>query len=316
VLAPDALDIDEQVAEHSGRVEIRELADRRKALQRRCDALYETMCLMAALFVLATESTSEDVGRVLNSMGFSVTPPPMPVLDWDAVAKVVASMFGLMLLVNAAYALFNWLIGFGPWILPGGSEAIRPQVIRYALLFTIAYAAVMIVAIKLKRKWHQDEEFDSRRPENLMVALIVYAVSLICFSVPLSWYIRHAWSMAPLLFSANQGVLGYFTGLYVDRAIKRQGISPTAAAWHGFLQLCVTAIAMTAYPPPYLEAVQDPLRFSYVIVFTAAQSGVSGFLIGLLFQLFYVREASGPGRSGAGAPARASAPAGAPLAAT
>lgn len=158
----------------------------------------------------------------------------------------------------------------------------RTSVVRFALLFTVVYSAIIIIAIKLKRKWHRADEPDPDRPENLIIGLISYAASLLAFSIPFGIYLRGGMTIAPFLYAINQGILGYFIGVYVDRSLKHQGISLVVPLWQGALQLAVILIATIVTPLPNLGS-QNEL---YASAFSAAQSFLSGFLIGVLFQYF------------------------------
>jgi hypothetical protein len=272
-------DIDDFLSHNLGDPNLSELSERREQLQRKCDAIFETICLLTALSVFATESTPEDIDNTLTEMGFTVYVERVPILDWDAVARIVGSMFFLLVLVNAAYFLFSYSFSMNT-LMPN-----RPSVVRFALLFTVVYSAIIIIAIKLKRKWHRADDPDPDRPENLIIGLISYAASVIAFSIPFSIYLRGlsgGITIAPFLYAINQGVLGYFIGVYVDRSLKHQGISFVVPLWQGALQLAVILIATIVAPLPNL----GPQNELYASVFSAAQSFLSGFLIGVLFQYF------------------------------
>ena len=194
-------------------------------------------------------------------------------------ARVIGSMFLILLVANAAYVGLAYLRGMGA---EGVLTPNRARVIGYSLTFTLNYSVVMILAIKLKRKWRHEGVPSFDRPENLLIALAAYAVSLL-FTVPFSLYLRGEFTIAPFLFASSQAVLGYFIGIYVDRVGRSAGISFTAAAWQGALQLAATLIAFLGAPPlpgPMLSFL-DVLSFS---AFVAIQSALSGFLIGVLFQ--------------------------------
>ena len=282
-LVPDTeTDIDGFIADNPRKPGVRELSRRRHDLQTRCDRLYETMCLLAALLVFATQSSQEDVDSALAKMGFTVSVPRIPVLDWDVVARVTGSMFTLMILFNAAWALFTYLIDLGA---QGALVLDRTRIVLFALQFTVIYSLVMVVAIKLKRKWRSEDESDQNRPENLLIAVMAYAGSL-CFLIPFSLSIRHELTVAPFLFAMNQGALGYFVGLYLDRAPRSSNISYTLAGWQGLVQLTISLIAFTLSPPlPNIQL--TAAKIIYMDVFVATQSALSGFLIGTLFQYFY-----------------------------
>jgi hypothetical protein len=191
-------------------------------------------------------------------------------------------MFVLLIIFNAAYAILSYWTGLSSLnnLMPD-----RASVVRFALLFTVVYAAIMILAIKLKRKWGREDDPDRNRPENLVIGLISYAASLLLFSVPFSYYLRGEISIAPFLFAVNQGVLGYFIGVYIDRSLDGQGISFVAATWQGALQLAANLIATSIAPLPNVGGKNE----LYVALFSATQSALSGFLIGVLFQFFHQR---------------------------
>jgi hypothetical protein len=280
----DVPDMDAYMSANIDKPDIKMLSGRRQELQTRCDTLYETLCLLTALSVFATELTPEDMSEALNELGFTICVPPIPLLDWDAVARVIGSMFLILLVVNAAYWALVHLLGIGPGDAPAPNRA---RVIGYSLTFTLNYAIVMILAIKLKRKWRREGAPNFDRPENLLVAFTAYAVSLF-FTIPFSIYLRGEFTYAPFLFAFSQAVLGYFIGIYVDRAGKLVGISFTVAAWQGALQLAAMLVAFLGSPPlpGTTWALFDVLTFS---AFVAVQTALSGFLIGVLFQHFYKR---------------------------
>lgn len=280
----DVLDMDAYIAANFDKQDVGALSARRQELQTRCDKLFETLCLLTALSVFATELTPEDMSETLHELGFTIIVPSIPLFDWDAVARVIGSMFLILLAANVAYVGLAYLRGMGA---EGVLIPNRGRVIGYSLTFTLNYSIVMILAIKLKRKWRREGASSFDRPENLLIALAAYTVSLL-FTVPFSLYLRGELTIAPFLFASSQAVLGYFIGIYVDRVGKSAGICFTAAAWQGALQLAATLIAFWGAPPlpgPTLNFF-DMLSFS---AFVAVQSALSGFLIGVLFQHFYKR---------------------------
>ena len=173
-------DIDDFITGNLGNHDIAELSERRQLLQVRCDTFYETMCLLTALFAFATSSSQEVVEQRLNEMGFRVSVPVMPPLDWDTVARVIGSMFIVIVVLNgllsSIFGLRNLLVSL---------HQLLPQMIYFSILFTFVYSFIMIFTIKLKRKWRRDNEAISRhRPENLLIAMYIYGITLLFFSFP------------------------------------------------------------------------------------------------------------------------------------
>jgi hypothetical protein len=284
LIPADEPDIDAYISINFEKPGIEALSTRRQELQAKCDALFETLCLLTALSVFATQPTPEDMSKTLNELGFTICVPPIPLLDWDAVARVICSMFLILLVVNVAYWALVYLFGMAP------GDAMTPnraRVMGYSLTFTTNYSLIMILAIKLKRKWRREGATNFDRPENLLIALTAYVLSLF-FTIPFSIYLRGEFTAAPFLFACSQAALGYFIGIYVDRAGKSAGISFSIAAWQGAVQLAATLIAFLGSPPlaGSMWTLFDALSFG---AFVAIQSALSGFLIGVLFQHFYKR---------------------------
>ena len=65
-------DIDDFLSLNLGDPNLSELSERRNQLQRKCDLIFETICLLTALSVFATELTPEDIDNTLTEMGFTV----------------------------------------------------------------------------------------------------------------------------------------------------------------------------------------------------------------------------------------------------
>jgi hypothetical protein len=284
----DVKDIDQFLYRNVDKPDFAKLLERRGRLQSRCDTLYEVMCLLISLSVLATERNQEGVAQKLAGLGFGGVAPQLIPIEWDTVARVVGSVFLLMILINAAFAGFLHLIG--PYNTPHFMPD-RTSVLKFALLFTVVYSTVMIMALKLKRKWRNSGEPEWNRPENLIISIVSYASSLVLFNIPFGFYLRgFELSVAPFLYAANQAVLGYFIGKYIDEMQKRElPISFVVAGWQGGMQLVVSVIAMTMSPPlPGTQSVSFA-SWLYITAFSVLQSGISGFLIGVLFQYFHKR---------------------------
>jgi hypothetical protein len=296
IVPVEMTDIDTHIAANMGNQEIAALAARRSELQEKCDGLYETLCLLAALAAFATETDPEDMSESLAKLGFTIKCKTLPLMDWDAVARVVLSMFMILLAANACYALLGYVRGIPAMALD------RAHIIKYTTVFTVNYAAILILAIKRKRKWRAEGSFDGQRPENLILALMAYAVSL-AFTVPVSYFLRGELTIAPLLYASSQAVLGYFIGVYIDRG-NSSTISFGTAAWQGALQLMATLTASLC-STPLPGAASSLLDVLSINAYVAVQSALSGFLIGVLFQYFYQRAVPVAPRSPAPVPAGA-----------
>ncbi|MBV9970296.1 MAG: hypothetical protein JO228_09950 [Xanthobacteraceae bacterium] len=299
VIPAEVTDIDTHIAANMVDPDVAALAVRRRELQDKCDGLYETLCLLAALAAFATETDPEDMSEALAKLGFTIECKRLPLMDWDAVARVVSSMFMILLAANACYAWLGYVRGIPAVALD------RAHIVKYTVVFTVNYAAILILALKRKRKWRAEDFPGDQRPENLILALSAYVVSL-AFTVPISYVLHGELTTAPFLYAASQAVLGYFIGLYIDRG-NSSTISVATAAWQGALQLTATLTA-SLLSTPLPGAASTLTDLLWVDAYVALQSGFSGVLIGLLFQHFYKRTMP------VGAPIPSPVPAGAMLA--
>jgi hypothetical protein len=284
-LVPDnTADIDAYLSEHSDAEEVYELTDRRKELQVRCDALYEMMCLMVALSLFASQSSPEDINTAIGEMGFATTVDQLPFPDWNTVGLVSASTFVLMLTFNGLYVLAGYgmrLFETYPNLAPD-----KVSIIRFSVLYTVAYAIVMWLCIQLKRKWRRSGYRDAR-PENLLLAIYSYA-STVWLNVLISLVSRHGQlTYAPFLYALNQAVLGYFIGIYIDRSLKTTEASVALAALQAAAQAIVAVIATTLSPSVFSPTVG--FLDLQIAVFASLQSSASAFIISMLFQQLYRR---------------------------
>lgn len=291
--------VDTFISDNLDNRDVAELYERRKLLEGKCDVLYQTMCLLTALCIFATEADPDGVCISINKIGFVVSQPRLPPLDWDCVAKAIFSTFVLMIAVNTSYSLFSYVFGFTQVLHEVDHDAIKTQVIKFATLFTIVYSSIMIFVVRIKRKWLMEAEGGAHQrgfPQNLLVAIICYFVSLVLYNTPFSYYMRGEFTLAPFLFALNQGLLAYFVGMYFDDSAQDRKLSLTLPLWQGALAMLVTLIASIPYPPPGTEA--SPYA---VQVFIAMQSGLSAFFIGCMFQYFFLQRATNGGSLAPGA---------------
>lgn len=291
-MPPDAPDIDAFIFNNIDKEGMKDLADRRNALLLRCDTQYELICLMAGLALFATTSAAEEIDTAVKRMGFEAKVDRVPALDWDAVMKVTVCAILILLIFNGAYAVI-WselnLISFIP-----SAEPTKTSIIRFAILFTIAYTIIMWLAIQLKRRWRRISPLE-KHPENLSIACISY-ISTVWINFIINYYITGGHpNYAPFLFAINQAVFGYFIGVYIDRHVDNKPLSIRLALYQGCAQAVAMIIAVTFSPSLILL---DPTPFVMfrigliMSVFSMLQSGISGFVVGILFQHVYSKSQS------------------------
>jgi hypothetical protein len=286
-------DIDQYLAEHSDNDDIRSLVLLRQDLLDRCNGLYHRMCLLTSLLVYSTETTAEEIDEFLNTLGFAVHVQDNPIMDWDAVFRVVASVFVLMLGANAIFMGLS--LAFGA---PGNVVPDRNRLLIFALSTTLLYFIAIFAALKIKRHRRRIDR-PQAPPENAMLALYCYLVTL-PVSFLLSIYVRYVMgimplvSPAPLLFAANQGIVGYFIGVYVDRSLAAKQMSWRLAAAQAAIQF-VAALLIFFFAQ--LSPGANSFQQTAFALFFACQSGLAGFLVGGLFQYFYRRTTPATGQS-------------------
>ena len=236
---------------------------------------------------LFLQRNSEEAGinKRLSKIGFTKLDPCDKAVNWDAVTKVMGSMLMLMFALNFILLIFMTKLELAYVLFPTDPGQARAQVARFAMLFSVVYGSVIVLTILLKNRWYNAAITNTSH--NVIAAVVSYFVSVVCFSMWFSYFVigRHELSFAPLLYAFNQFVLAYFVGVYLDRLRRGDSKSILVAFAQGIVQFLVNIIAILTYPAPHLESSG---YFWYVACFLAGQSGVSGFLIGVLFQYVYV----------------------------
>jgi hypothetical protein len=275
----DTSDIDAYLVSNMDHEGAAELSKRRQELQARCDRLYEAICLLIALSLFAGESVPEDIDQAIFEMGFMTKVEVVPILDWDAVGRVTVSTFVMMLAFNGLYvALVNLLRITDIPFVPD-----RSIVTRFAIIYTLVYAIVMWLAIRLKRRWRRKGLVAGARPENFLIAIYAYVLTA-PFNLAIGVIFRGwVWNYAPFLFALNQAIFGYFIGLYIDRSLKTDRISLGLAVLQGVAQGVGATIAMQLAPN-----LPSGMNSNLLIgVFSLLQAMISGSVVGVLFQHFY-----------------------------
>jgi hypothetical protein len=230
--------------------------------------------------LFATEFTPEDIDLAIRQLGFPVPVPPVPASNWNAVLLVTIFAFVLMLAFTGLFTICVREFGLSDI---HGLNLEKRTIARFALLYTIAYATVMWLAIHLKRGWRRNGQGDGGRPENFLIAIYAYLLTVPCNVVINGILYDWALTYAPFLCALNQAVLGYFVGQYIDRAPGSDLISWRVAMLQGISQAIATEIAIMLSPGPDLT-VRGMILFGS---FSLLQAGVSGFVVGVLFQHFY-----------------------------
>ncbi len=276
------IDIDQYLFDHSADSLVNQLKERRDKLQAECDSLYYRICLLTAVLAYSSESNADQINGLLLSIGFPIKVASNPIMDWDAVFRVVVSVFTLTALVNMLFiGLISWYEIKG---LPGGGN----QLLIFAALTTLLYFIVIYLALKVKRYWNVHPP-SNRQIEDPLIALFCYGVTL-PISIGISLWIRpnHDLSIVPFLFALNQGVVGYYIATYVNRSLAGKPFSSHVAALQGGCQAVAALFIYRAFDTPAFQHMSNKQYIAFGAVFLA-QAAISGFLVGVIFQYFYRR---------------------------
>ncbi|MBW0004130.1 MAG: hypothetical protein JO216_11640 [Hyphomicrobiales bacterium] len=286
-LVPEsASNIDTYINDNLKNEDVSELSQRRQKLSDKCDTLRETICLLIAVSLFATEFTRDRINAAIREMGFETGVRRLPPLDWDAVALVTISTFVLTLAFNVIYGVLAYLLGNAnvPEFMLN-----KQSILRFALLYTVGYAVVLWVAIHFKRKWSGQGRRDQHRPENLLIALYAYLWT-VPINLTIGYLLRGYITYASFLYAVNQSILAYFIGMYIDKSLRTTRIYIGMSIAQGLIQ--ATWMPIAAYYSPTLQGANGGI---FLNIFGFVQTFISGCTIGVVFQYFYTSTA-GPAK--------------------
>ena len=270
---PEVDNIDDYIVNQQGD-ETSELLRRRHELKFRCDSVFETMCLVVALAVCATNVKHSDAEEAIGELGFSTSIGPLPIFDAETISAVTGVSFVLWLVCASLYTYVGTITGMWsqhPQFFPD-----KIQILRFSILLTFAFAIVMSVAIKMKRRWRKRRK-SVRRSEAIRVAFVSY-FSTVWINMTISYvFIGTILTPVPYMFAINQALLGYFIAKYVDRALAGSKVNFRLAIIQGTIQGIVAGIAAYFAPNSALIGVS----------FGAIEWFFAGCLSGILFQYAY-----------------------------
>lgn len=268
------------------------LIAQRKLLMKKLEYLHELICFVLSVSLIITDKVSRRINRTLSEIGFDVAvnePPPLAV---DTIVKVAASVFALQAMF---YFGLHWSgVSYGQF-----SETTTFEI---GALNFLAYLLAMSAATGTM-KWAYRRRM--RGDIHLLCGVCSYAVtfwinaiiSLKIRSLPVSFdnFLANPVNLfPPMIFAINQGVLGYFTAIYVESRFKWRGnidinagdnIDYVLAVKQGLLQSAPFALAYIYRLMPQSVYSQSPV----IIAVGLVQALISGCLAGVLFQSWYCR---------------------------
>jgi hypothetical protein len=272
-------DIDAEIRARSKDPAITGLSERRQQLTKRCVALFQRMCLLTALLIYGTKTTPDAIGETLKKVGFQIEVSATPAWDWNTIARVVASVFSVLVAINVVliFAVFFWKID-STW----ARSLTRSTMLLDAVVDTLPFAFALLIAIRRKRSYRLNPA-SSVRPENLLVAVYSFVAGSLYYMV-VQFAAGYRINSVPLLLAITPCIAGYFSAAYIDRSLNNRPLSWGLVCWQAALQGLGTAMAVF-----FSSSDGDAMQTACIVGYAGCQSAVVGFLIGYLFQRFYQR---------------------------
>jgi hypothetical protein len=279
LIAAPVADVDAKIYANSSDPQFAALSERRQQLTKRCVALFQRMCLLLALLLYGTKTTPDEMGKTMKKVGFQIEATATPAWDWNTIAGVAVSVFAASVVVNVAliFMVFWWRVD-NDW----SRSLTRSEMLLDAVVDTVPFALVLLIAIRLKR-YCRFNPVGSRRPENLLVA-VCSLVACTLYYLALQLAIGGRVTAAPLLLAISPCIAGYFAGRYIDNSLSHRPLSWRLVCGQAIVQALGTAMAVF-----FSISVEDPIQTAYIVGYAGLESAVIGFLIGYLFQRFYQR---------------------------
>ena len=288
-LVPDTVfDIDEYLSDQADNPAIAALAQQRAELLRQCESVYYRVCLLTSVLAYSARGTIEEIGDMLETIGFAVKVHANPIMDWDAVFRVVGSVFVLTALVNMLFMAIAHFFPNNPF------PADKPMLLIFAAMTTTLYFVAIYSALKIKRRWRRITGAGPEPSENAKVAILCYLLTL-PISIALSVWWNGTIDIGPFLFAANQGIVGYFIAVYVDRSLAGRPFSWRTAELQALSQ-AVAAFLIFLFMPPSRGFDMSPMQQVVVGIVFVCQAALNGFLVGTIFQYFYRRASPHEGK--------------------
>lgn len=258
--------------------DVKPLHERRQRLLQLCTALYYRECLIASLLVYATQFTPSQVEETLKEeIGFQIEVTATPAWDWDTIVRVVGSTFVAALVLAAGFA------GYIDWFgLPWPRAITRAEVVAAAITETLAYVFILLIAIRLKRYWHFNDRKRPRLPENLLIAIAGFSVTILCnLAFASSWRIE-TYILASIYQAAPYGIAAYFVGIYIDRSMQMKEKSLRPVLWQGALQSVAMFFAYS-FSYPGQEIMPTLAKAAYLGI----EAGCLGMVMAFMFQRYH-----------------------------
>jgi hypothetical protein len=284
-------ELDNYIVDNQNEDEFAELGRRREVLQGKCDALYFRLCLLTALMVFATAFSAERANEAFERIGFKVKVSRRPIMDWNTIFLIGATVFVVILSFNVAFAvLFMWL----DLHIPNVSD--RTQLFQRSVIETAQYVIVIVLALHLKKYFSFERMIGLSRQETLVVACSGYVASAVVYC-GVQYFMRGYVNLAPFLLALNYGVLAYFIAIYTDRIVHKQDRTDRLVLLQSSCQFLATMIGIGLIPLPP-DVPLTTVQTVWVAMLGACEAAVVGMIIGIMFQRMYRPSIGGPSAAG------------------
>jgi hypothetical protein len=260
--------------------DVKTLHERRQRLLQLCTALYYRECLIASLLVYATQFTPSQVEEALKEeIGFQIDVTATPAWDWDTIVRVVGSTFVAALILAAGFVGYIKLFNL-PW--PG--DITKEEVVAAAITESSAYVFILLIAIRLKRYWHFNDRKHPRLPENFLVAIAGFLVTILCNVAFASSWRSYTNVVGAIYEAVPYGIAAYFVGIYIDRSIQMKEKSLRPVLWQGVLQSMAMFLAYSFSPSMTGQSIMSTMGKA---IYLGIEAGCLGMVMALMFQRYY-----------------------------
>jgi hypothetical protein len=285
----DVLDIDAFISDNVRKNTFAELLDNRNQLKLKLDVQYKILCIIISLTTIATSKNVEQIDDTFRLFGFEMSMTatlPMLYLGLGHGAKVFWSAALFLALFNIVYFMLGSYFGlFYSFPVMAPTKA---SIIRFSGTLVFTYPIIVWLTIKLHRRWSRARLVPSVR-KNILVAICSYGAA-----VPINLLVNFYLTgdrpyYAPILLSLNQGVFGYFMGVYMDAPIYEKPLTIRLPLYQGMIQAITTLIVLWFGEILITKGADGEIfRISfYNVAFSMILAGVSGFIFGMLVQYVY-----------------------------
>ena len=161
------------------------------------------------------------------------------------------------------------------------------QVVFWAAVGAALHAGALLIALKMKRAFARArvERPESHPPENVIIALVIYATGVVALLI--LGLVQGRASAGPFFWALLPATTGYFVGKYVDKAMEGRPYSFRRALRQAAVMSGMGTATALIYLPEHLDFLNLPKVVWYFAAYSAVATGLVGLVIGVLFHKLY-----------------------------